>query len=154
MQHVTQLATAALLGLLILTWSSAGLGQTDTAAPEATPGLFINLTSDDVNRAAMAINFATKVREVREMPVTLFLNVDAVRLADTSIPETAYATGSTPREMLSDFMELGGTVIICPMCMENVGGIERDQLMEGVILGGPDTTWPALFAPNTTVLSY
>jgi predicted peroxiredoxin len=116
--------------------------------------LFVNLTSDAINRAAMAIGFSTKVLSQRKVPVTIFLNVDAVRIADNNIPGHRHANGKTLKEMLAGFIEAGGRVIICPMCMEMVGGLNKKELIEGVEVGGPDVTWPALFAEGTTVLSY
>jgi predicted peroxiredoxin len=116
--------------------------------------LFVNLTSDEVKRAGMAIGFSHRILKERKVPVTIFLNVEGVRLADTSVPQAAYPNGKTPAEMLRAFIADGGTVIACPMCMKNVGGTDPGQLLEGVQTGGPDVTWPALFAPGTRVISY
>jgi len=38
--------------------------------------------------------------------------------------------------------------------MKNVGGLTKDDLVEGAVVGGPDVTGLALFAEDTTVLSY
>ena len=116
--------------------------------------LFVNITSDDINKAAMAIGFSTKVRMEKKIPVTIFLNVEGVRIADKNIPAHKHSTGKSLKEMLADFMQAGGKVIVCPMCMKNVGGLSKDDLIDGVVVGGSDVTWPALFAENTTVLSY
>lgn len=116
--------------------------------------LFVNLTSDDLNRAAMAIGFSTKVLQEKKIPVTIFLNVEGVRIADKSIPEHKHASGKSLKEMLAGFMKSGGRVLVCPMCMKTVGGLSKDDLIEGVEVGGADVTWPALFADNTTVMSY
>ena len=116
--------------------------------------LFVNLSSDEIHRAAMAIGFSTKVLTEKKIPVTIFLNVEAVRIADKNIPENKYVNGKSLKKMLADFMKAGGRVIVCPMCMSNVGGIDKTELIGGVEVGGPDVTWPALFADNTTVLSY
>ena len=124
------------------------------AADEDEQRLFVNLTSDELDRAAMAIGFGTKVLQEKKIPVTIFLNVDGVRLADKNIPQNKYVTGNTPQQMLQKFMESGGRVIICPMCMKNVGGMGKDDLIEGVEMGGPQVTWPALFDEYVTVLSY
>ena len=113
--------------------------------------LFVNLTSDEMNRASMAIGFSTKILQEKKIPVTIFLNVEGVRLADKSIPEHKHANGKSLKEMLAGFMKAGGRVLVCPMCMENVGGLSKDGLIEGVEVGG---TGPALFADGTTVLSY
>lgn len=116
--------------------------------------LFVSLTSDEINRASMAIMFSHKVLTERKIPVTIFLNVEGVRLADTSIPQAKHPSGKSPAKMLTGFMADGGTVLICPMCMKNVGGIAPEQLLEGVQVGKPDVTWPALFAEGTRILSY
>ena len=116
--------------------------------------LFVNITSDDINRAAMAIGFSTKIRMQKKIPVTIFLNVEGVRIADKNILGHKHSTGKSLKEMLAGFMQAGGKVIVCPMCMKNVGGLSKDDLIEGVVVGGSDVTWPALFADDTTVLSY
>ena len=116
--------------------------------------LFVNLSSDDINRAAKAIGFSTKILTQKKIPVTIFLNVEGVRIADKNIPEHRHANGKSSKEMLAAFMDAGGQVIVCPMCMENVGGLGKEDLISGVKVGGPDVTWPALFAEDTTVLSY
>jgi len=111
--------------------------------------LFINLTTDEARRAAMAIGFATTVREEMKIPVTIFLNVEGVRLAHKNIAHC----GAT-QNMLKEFMRDGGRVIICPMCMQTVGGMEKEDLISGVEIGGPQVTWPALFDEDVRVLSY
>ena len=119
------------------------------AAAEGGKRLFINLTSDDTARASMAIGFATRVLEQKRIPVTIFLNVDGVRLANKHVAQC-----KASQEMLRAFIKFGGRVIVCPMCMRNVAGMDRDDLISGVEPGGPEITWPALFADNVTVLSY
>ncbi len=116
--------------------------------------LFVNLTSDDLDRAAMAINFSTRVRQQKQIPVTLFLNVEGVRIADKRIPEKKHASGKSLKQMLGSFMQAGGKVIVCPMCMKNVGGMTKADLVPGAVVGASNVTWPALFADDTTVLSY
>lgn len=116
--------------------------------------LFVNLTSNEMDRAAMAINFSTRVCTRKKIPVTIFLNVDGVRLVNRHIPGSIHVSGKSLQQMLTDFMAAGGKVIACPMCMKNVGGMTKDDLMDGVVIGSADVTWPALFADNTTVLNY
>lgn len=126
-----------------------------TAANAAQPpSMFVNLTSNEMNRAAMAISFSTRILTQKKMPVTIFLNVDGVRLVNKNIPGSTHVNGKTLQEMLEAFMAAGGKVIACPMCMKNVGGMTQKDLLDGVVVGGSDVTWPALFADNTTVLNY
>lgn len=140
--------TLAFITAIAVLLSSAG----QVLASESS--LFVNLTSDDLDRAAMAINFSTRVRQEKKIPVTLFLNVEGVRLADKRIPAKTHANGKSLKQMLDDFVKAGGKVIVCPMCMKNVGGMSKADLVPGVVVGASDVTWPALFADDTTVLSY
>lgn len=130
------------------------LAATGTTLGGQEKSLFVNLTSNEMNRAAMAINFATRVRAKKQIPVSIFLNVDGVRLVNRHIPGSTHVSGNTLQEMLIGFMAAGGKVIACPMCMKNVGGMTKADLLEGVLIGSSDVTWPALFADNATVLNY
>ncbi len=116
--------------------------------------LFVNLSTDDLDRSAMAVNFAHKILKGREIPVTIFLNVEGVRLVDKDIPQNIHVTGESVQDKLVNFMADGGTVLICPFCMQNVGGMTQDDIIDGVMLGGPEMTWTALFAEGARVLSY
>jgi hypothetical protein len=51
--------------------------------------------------------------------------------------------------MLAASMNAGGRVLVCPMCIRNLGGLSKDDLISGVEVGGPDATWSALFAEDT-----
>lgn len=144
---------------LVGAWLGTSLASVDTvtAAPatqEFDGGLVVNITSDNIDRAAMAVNFADNVLLGREVPVTIFLNVEGVRLADANIPQNMHVSGETIPEMLQRFMDDGGTVLVCPMCMENVGGMTEDDLIEGAMVSSPDELWPRLFAEGVTVMSY
>ena len=130
------------------------LSVTHVIASDSDASLFVNLTSDDLDRAAMAINFSTRVRQQKNIPVTLFLNVEGVRIADKRLPQKIHPNGKSLKQMLSVFMESGGKVIVCPMCMKNVGGMTTENLVAGAVVGSADTTWPAMFAEGATVLSH
>lgn len=139
---------SVLIIVLILSLTGTALGV------ETGKSLFVNLTSNEMDRAAMAINFATRIRTKKQIPTTIFLNVDGVRLVNRNIPGSTHVSGKTLQEMLAEFMTAGGTVLACPMCMKNVGGMTKADLLEGVVVGSSKVTWPALFADNTTVLNY
>ncbi|MCG8567823.1 MAG: DsrE family protein [Desulfobacterales bacterium] len=115
--------------------------------------LFINLTSPSVDRAGMAIEFSTKVMEMKQLPATIFLNTQGVSIANVETESPMHASGKTIRQMLSHFMDKGGKVYICPMCMKNIGHFDPSKLMEGVVTAGKPTL-DALFADGTKVMSY
>ncbi len=121
---------------------------------ELKDGLFVNLTTDDIDRAAMAVGFATKVLNNTDKPVTIFMNTQGVRFADVTIPQNIHKSGKTIHEMLQKFMDDGGVVLLCPVCMVNVGGMAEEDVLDGIIIGTPEYTWSAMFAENVTVLSY
>ena len=113
--------------------------------------LFVNLISDDLDRAAMAVGISNKVLSTGDIDVTIFLSAQGVRWVDKNIPQNRYVNGKTMPEMLQGFIKSGGKVILCKMCMKNVGGIKQDEVIDGVEFGG---AIEALFADNTTVLTY
>lgn len=144
----TILKTRYLLLIALLLLVNTAVAKSDSQK------LFVNLTSDEINRAAMALNFSTRVLKQKQIPVTVFLNVEAVRLLDQKRSMHTHASGKTLGEMLTEFIEAGGKVIVCPMCLKYVGGMNQADLPKGVLIGGPEVTWSALFAENTTVMSY
>jgi predicted peroxiredoxin len=132
--------------LLICTFASSSLTAADN-----DQRLFVNLTSDEINRATMAIVFSTRVLTEMDIPVTIHLTVEGTRIADRNIPEQTNADGNTLKGLLSEFMSEGGRVFVCGMCMKNVGGINSDELIDGVQVEGGMS---AIFDPGTTVVSY
>lgn len=142
----------------------ADSSYSETVAQEVVPtprapedlkgGFFVNLTTDDLDRAAMAVGLATKVRKNTGKPVTIFMNTQGVRLVDINIPQNVHKSGSTIHQMLQMFMDEGGVALVCPVCMKNVGGLSEDEILPGVIIGTPEYTWSAMFAEDATVISY
>ena len=142
------LRVALLLVLIVVVLApSAGAADTQTS-------LFVNLTSDELNRAAMAIGLATRVRTEAAVPVTIFLNVEGVNLADGRRPQHQHASGQTVHQMLANFVAAGGKLVVCPMCLEHVGGMTPADLVDGCVLGGSDHGMPELLADGARVLSY
>ena len=141
MKKVSQLI---LIILLAFGFNSVSIADDDEKK------LFVSLISDDLDRAAMAVSISQKALS-GEIPATIFLSAQGVRWVDKSIPQNKYVNGKTIPQMLQEFMKAGGQVIICKMCMENVAGMDKKDVMDGVKMEG---TLNALFADNTTVLTY
>ncbi len=138
------------LSLILLTFVFLGV-NTAVFADDDDKKLFVNLISDDLDRAAMAVSISNKVLSTKDIKVTIFLSAQGVRWVDKNIPQNRYVNGKTIPEMLQGFMKSGGQVILCKMCMTNVGGIKQDEVIDGVKFTG---TLEALFAEDTTVLTY
>lgn len=123
------------------------------AAAEEPAPFFYNITSDDAWEAGMALTQA-RVAAQRGHPVTVFLNIRAVHLADKDARLGTFgATGGNPADLLRGLMQAGQTVLVCGGCMA-VGGMTADDLIEGVQMASPDRTFGALTAPGAIVLSY
>jgi len=138
------------LPLILFSFLCFGINSIGLAA-EVEKKLFVNLISDDLDRAAMAVSISNKVLSTEKISVTIFLSAQGVRWVDKTIPQNRYVNGKTIAEMLQGFMKSGGQVILCKMCMKNVAGMKEEEVIEGVKLSG---ALSALFADNTTVLSY
>lgn len=124
------------------------------AAPaQAEPKtIFYNLTTDDSWRAGMALGQATKAME-NDYNIILLLNVRGVLLAAKEPVEGYDKVDPKIHQMLENLITKGARVMICPMCMNKVG-LKDDDLIHGILPGGPDNVFPAMTAPNTVVVSY
>ncbi len=128
------------------------------AADQAKPGLFVNLTTDDTWSAAKAIYFAhEKALKNGHKPVAIWLNVRAVYLADRKRPSHVHGllreSNMSIQDMLSAFIEDGGTVIMCGACSQ-AAGLTKDDYIDGVQMGSWDLVSGILFDPNVKTLSW
>lgn len=131
---VTVIATLAALSF------SAFAGENDP--------LFINLSTDELHRSSMAINFG-KHHSANGHPLTIFLNDKAVMLG----VKAGAAKFADQQQALSEVISRGALVIMCPMCLKQAGFTEAD-LISGVKLGGPKITGEALFKDGTKTMSW
>jgi predicted peroxiredoxin len=82
----------------------------------------INLTSDafeDAHSTYMGLRFAEMGLE-EGLDVTIFLNVDGVRLLQSDGATLTFDDDNL-RTILDDITNNGGTVIVCPMCLQMHG---------------------------------
>ena len=114
----------------------------------ANDPLFINLSTDELHRSTMAINFG-KHHSANGHPLTIFLNDKAVMMG--------VKAGSTKfdeqQQALSEVISSGALVIMCPMCLKQAGFTEAD-LIFGIKLGSPKVTGDALFKDGTKTMSW
>lgn len=125
---------------LLIAPSFAFAGQNDP--------LFINLSTDESQRALMAINFGNH-HSANGHPLTIFLNDKAVMLGVRG----GSVQFSDQQQALSEVIAGGALVIMCPMCLKQAGYAETD-LISGVKLGGPKITGEALFKDGTKTISW
>ncbi len=119
---------------------------------EGEPTVVINLTSDDVWTGQMALGFAQNLQEAGAN-VVIFLNVRAVTLANGAVPQHVEAmTGKTAHQMLTEIVEAGGRVFVCPGCTRQAGLDVADRI-DGIEPGGPEFL-AIVMAPATRIMSY
>lgn len=147
-QHWAFRLPAALLALLF----AAVLVPASAPAEDPRP-IFYNVTSDDAWTAGMSLAQAN-VAAARGHPVTVFLNVRAVHLADRDAVLGSFGpSGKTPAELVAALLAKGQTVLVCGTCMK-VGGMQKADLLDGVSMASPDLVFGALNRTDTIVLSY
>jgi predicted peroxiredoxin len=87
-------------------------------------------------------------------PVTVFLNLEAVKLAAKSGEQERRASmRNVPRDILADFIKSGGVVLMCGPCMQEFG-LTIDDLVAGVQMGRPGLTQSYIFAPGGQTLTW
>ena len=119
-----------------------------SAIAGANDPLFINLSTDELQRSSMAINFG-KHHSANGHPLTIFLNDKAVMLG----VKAGATKFSDQQQALSEAIASGALVIMCPMCLKQAGYTEVD-LLPGVKMGGPKITGDALFKDGTKTMSW
>ncbi len=86
--------------------------------------------------------------------VVIFLHVRGIFIASKRFKSDGFAdSGKSLQDLLKSAMDKGAQVIICPMCMKKAG-MAMDDLIKGVVRGGPDVTMKAMTAENTAVISF
>ena len=118
--------TVKYLKAFLLTMSIVLFSNTTFASPSTCDdpdnALFVNLSSDDVWKASMALNYAK--RNLAFGPVTIFMNVTGSRIAvkENKLPHDFYALNRmTTLESLQEFLKAGGRGLVCPNCLERAG---------------------------------
>lgn len=114
----------------------------------ANDPLFINLSTDELHRSTMAINFG-KHHFANGHPLTIFLNDKAVMLG----VKAGSSKFADQQQALSEVIAAGALVIMCPMCLKQAGFTEAD-LIAGVKIGSPKLTGDALFKDGTKTMSW
>ncbi len=141
-------AAGILLGAFLFAIPQRALTQTPSKAP-----LFVNMTTGDSWRGWMGLHFAHATLRMGH-PVTVFLNLDAVKLASmTGEQEKKPSMQRVPRDILADFIKDGGVVLMCGPCMQEFG-LKPDDLVPGTRMGAPGLTQGFIFADNARTLTW
>lgn len=148
--------SSTVLAFLVLLVS---LGASPRATAQGEPAregsakaivVHIGQYSNDLHSAAMGLGLAGMLQEAGA-DVTVFLDREAVRLADAAHPLLTYGDTDVG-SLLSSFLSGGGRVVVCPHCAE-LGGVEASELREGVVMG-TRASIAQLFLGADTVIDY
>ena len=116
--------------------ASSNATHNDTAASQSAPyGVVLNITSgkDDLHAVSMAVALAIHSLEHGHKTV-IFLNVHAPELAAKDLgDDVKYADFPPVKQMLTTFMEKGGTLYACEHCT-GVCGVKSENLLDGIAI--------------------
>ncbi|AEF41167.1 Genome sequencing data, contig C323 [Hoyosella subflava DQS3-9A1] len=139
--------------------------MTSANAPELSDRVFIQLSAgpgpgegtaydeEDLWRANLAISMANRALAANR-PVTLFLDVHGPNLARTDLPESLNFASEPPlKHQFSEFIEKGGTVIVCPLCAETLG-LAQSDLVPGAVMDDSGIFGSEGLEPGTASLSF
>ena len=116
---------------------SAFLMLSGTAIAEQAKGLNVIITSADRQAQMMAMVLSTQAMKTHEKEVTMILCASAGDLAlqSTETP-TLPPLNKSPTMLLKKLLQMGATVVICPMYLPTVGKSTED-LIDGITVGKP-----------------
>jgi predicted peroxiredoxin len=118
-----------------------------TIAENADPIVY-HLSSDDPWRASIALSDSTNLKSLGHN-VTLMLSIEGVQVGVNN-PHNFLALENVINNV-TDFISGGGKVVVCEICLE-IAGYEKDDLIDGAILGTPEVSSRIL--TNATVVDY
>jgi len=94
--------------------------------------------TNDLHAANMALKIGTALAE-KGASVMLFLDLEGVRLVDKRQPnDMTWGSGDSVKALYEDFVNSGGTVMVCPHCA-NAAGLTPDDLRTGAKIGSNDS---------------
>jgi predicted peroxiredoxin len=123
-----------LLTLLGIGLSLGGVGcaaQQNAASHGAKSTVLLNVISgrEDPHPVTMALQLAGHALDDGRN-VVLFFNVKGVSIPQRSLPATLAYHDQPIKSLLSDLVDRGATVLVCPACMQ-AEGVSADDLIDG-----------------------
>ena len=120
-----------------------------------TDKVVVNLATggEDPDRVTVAFLVATAALE-KGRPVAIFATKEAVRLGLPGYADAIESAGAPPVERLfGQFAELGGELLVCPICFK-ARRLEESALLPVARLGGATPLWEWIGEGTATVFSY
>ena len=123
------------------------LANTTATTVNANP-LVYHLSSSDPWRASIAVSDATAMKNLGHN-VTLLLSIEGVQIGVQN-PHHHLGLNNLVQNV-TDFINTGGQVVVCKVCLE-IAGYETTDTINGTIIGSPEITSKLL--TNGTVIDY
>ncbi len=123
---------------------------------ELAKGLFINLSSDDLFQIRRAFEVGTMVRNNHKLPVTIDMNMGAVRFVNKGLPlasDNVRIHGKSTHDLMNAFTEAGGSIVVCPVRLQGEG-LTSDNLLEGIKVADRDATLTLMLEKSVKIISY
>lgn len=141
----------------------AGLALTTAAVVPSTPAqaentqkkqkffFMLKEAPSNVNVSFMALGVAKMLAE-KGHDVTLFLNIDAVRLVDKRQPLNLKfgMRDGTLEDVYNGLIKAGGKFIACPNCSK-VAGLTKENLRPGAVFGNPKLVSTAILEADKII---
>ena len=116
---------------------AAFLALSGTVLAEQAKGLNVLITSADRQAQMMAMVLSLQTMKTHGKEVTMILCASAGDLAlQSTVTPTFPPLDKSPTMLLKKLLQMGATVVICPMYLPTVGKSTED-LIEGITVGKP-----------------
>ncbi len=122
--------------VLVCLVTFALVGGTSWADEHETESVVVHLSqsTNDLHAASMALKLGAALAK-KGSEVTLFVDLEGVRIADTRQPlDLRWGSSPTLAELYRAFVESGGKILVCPHCAAAVG-LTKGSLREGAVIG-------------------
>ena len=151
LSHVPK-SVRSLLTVLALSVALGAFLPTPSHAQEAEKTVVVHIGqySNDLHSATMGVSLAHKMQEAGAQ-VTIFVDREAVRMGEQGQPPLTYGDSDLDT-LLSNYLDGGGSVLVCPHCAE-LGGVEPSELRDGFEMGTQESI-TELFMNADTVVDY
>jgi predicted peroxiredoxin len=141
-----------LMAVLFALPVSAAFAQGAAKEPQK---VFLKLDhgTDDLHAVLMALKISEGLVS-KGAKVTLFLNLEAVRLADKRQPidlRWGLEGGHSAQQLFDAFVKKGGSILVCPMCAKNAGITDADLRAGARIAASVDEITEAFLAADKSM---
>jgi len=141
-------------GALAIAGALVSCGKDQAPAPPQSQILMLSVTSsptDDPHSVTMALQLAGHALDAGR-GVVLFFNVRGVTVPTIGLPADLAFRDEPIKKLLSNLIERGAQVQVCPHCMHALG-VEAKDLVPGAVVTDREKLFSKI-GPETVVFTY